>query len=124
MIYAELLQAANFDAWESVQRALDKMPDDPPERAQWLEQHILATKLEYAALITQALSWPSPPENLSRDLSALMTWEVEEVAALTPDNLEVELQYGQRKMTIGEVVSLNIRHSVWHAGQLAAVLAS
>ena len=31
--------------------------------------------------------------------------------------------YGQRTMTIGEVVSLNIRHSVWHAGQLAALLA-
>ncbi len=73
MIYAELLQAANFDGWESVQRALDKMPDDPPELAQWLEQHILETKLEYAALITQALSWPDSPEELAHDLTALMT---------------------------------------------------
>ncbi len=60
-MYTELLREANFDAWESVQSALDWLPDTPPEHAQWLVQHILETKLEYARLITQALSRPNYP---------------------------------------------------------------
>lgn len=115
-----MLQAANFDAWESVQSVLDKMPGTPPEHAQWLEQHILETKLEYARLIAGALSRPNPPEY---DLPALMTWEVEEAKTLSPDDLNVNLQYSQRTMTVREVLSFNIRHSIWHAGQLAALLA-
>lgn len=118
MTCAELLRDANFDAWESVQSALEKLPSRPPEHALWLVQHILETKLEYGRLIAQALSRPGPPD---LELSALMTWEVDEAAALTPENLAEPLQYGQRTMTVVEVLSLNARHSVWHAGQLVAL---
>lgn len=119
-IYADLLQAANFDAWESVQSALDKLPNSLPEHARWLVQHILETKLEYARLIAGALSRPNLPGN---NLPALMNWEIEYVSGLSPDDLETQLQYGRRTIRVREIVSLNIRHSIWHAGPLAALLA-
>lgn len=119
MPYAELLQDANFDAWESIHSALKMLLERPPEHARWLVQHILEMKLEYASLITGALSRPNLPDLA---LPALMTWEVEEAKTLTPGDLETRLQYGRRTMTVAEVLSLNIRHSVWHAGQLAAFL--
>ena len=77
-------------------------------------------KLEYARLIAHALFQPNPS---AYGLTELVAWEVEEAGTLSPDNLEVQLQYGRRTMTVGEVLSLNIRHSVWHTGQLAALLA-
>ena len=77
-------------------------------------------KLEYASLIAETLSHLAPSE---RDLEALMRWEVQAAAVLTETELKRSLQYGQRTMTVAEVLSLNTRHSVWHAGQLAALLA-
>lgn len=116
------LQAANFDPWESVQSVLEKLPESPPEHARWLVRHILETKLEYASLIAGALSRCGPPEGITSDLSSIMAWEVREAETLTPTDLTQPLRYCQRTMTVGEVLSLNARHSVWHAGQLAALL--
>lgn len=120
--FAELLRDANFDAWESVesvQRALAGLPEAPSEQARWLMQHIWKTKLEYAHLIARALSAPPPPE---LDLAGLMAWEVQRAATLTPTQLTQTVQYGERTLTVGAVLSLNIRHSAWHAGQLMAAL--
>lgn len=102
-------------------RTLEKLPESPspPEHAWWPVRHILEIKLEYASLIAQAPSRPAPPR---LELPALMAWEVREAETLTPAELEKPLQYGRRTMTVAEVLSLNARHSAWHAGQLAALL--
>lgn len=117
--FAELLKDANFDAWESVQSALTGLPEEPSEHAQWLMRHIWETKLEYGRLIAQALSTSPPPE---LDLDGLMAWEVQRAWTLTPTELIQTVQYAERIMTVGEVLSLNVRHSAWHASQLMALL--
>ncbi|MHA0033658.1 hypothetical protein ACXXDK_01385 [Deinococcus sp. PESE-38] len=62
---------------------------------------------------------PTPPDDAG--LRRLMDWEVEQTRQLSPQQLSTELTYSEQVMTVAEVLRLNARHSVWHAGQLAAL---
>ena len=110
-LYA-MLEEANFDAWESVQSVLEHTG----ERAERLRAHILETKCKYWNLIRTACELPEPPETLS----GVMKYELEVVGQLTPEQLEIPLDYG-RTMTVAGLIRLSARHSVWHAGQIALI---
>jgi uncharacterized damage-inducible protein DinB len=111
-LYA-ILEEANFDAWESVQSILEHTG----ERANRLRAHILETKRTYWNLIRSACELPEPPETLPE----LMHYELEVVEQLTPEQLEITLDYG-RTMTVAQLIHLSARHSVWHAGQIALTI--
>ncbi len=118
MSYAKVLRDTNFDAWESVQSALDALPETPPEHARWLVQHLRDTKLSYWQHINRALTRPPPPETT---LEAFMLWEVAEAGTLSETDFTQRLSYSSRTMTVEDLLSLDVRHSAWHAGQLMAL---
>jgi uncharacterized damage-inducible protein DinB len=108
-----IIKEANFDAWESVQSILEHAG----ERADRLRAHILETKRKYWNLIRTVCELPEPPETLLE----VMHYELEVVGQLTPEQLELPLDYG-RTMTVAQLIRLSARHSVWHAGQIALTI--
>lgn len=117
---ATLLHEANFARWESVQSALDRLEGAAPHpRIGWLRTHLRTTKRDYWALIAAATGGEMPPETIG--LRELLTWEVEQARALSPQALATVVEYGGEQMSVSEIVRLDIRHSLWHAGQLAAL---
>ena len=114
-----LLQEANSAPWESVQSALDMVDGATHPRIGWLTTHLTQTKRAYWAAIAEATGCPPPPDDAG--LRRLMDWEVEQTRQLSPEQLSTELTYSEQTMTVAELLRLNARHSVWHAGQLAAL---
>lgn len=111
---ADLLQEANFDPWESVQSALERVPAAHSERAAWLWAHLLDTKRLYWQLLLDA----EPP---ALPLPDFLRWEVTVARSLTAGQLARRLSYSGRELSAAELLRLNARHSLWHAGQLMAL---
>lgn len=116
---AQLLEEANFDAWESVTSALRTAQGKVPPRVTWLLAHLHETKRGYWQAVSQALGTPLPPAGLA--LGDLMRWEPGMAAQLSEAQGQVELNYAGRPLSVAALVRLNARHSVWHAGQIAAL---
>ncbi|AFZ65833.1 hypothetical protein [Deinococcus peraridilitoris] len=115
------LHEANYDSWESVQQAMSLAQGQVPPRVAWLLEHIHDTKRGYWAVISGALGTSRPPDHLG--LSALMAWELTQLAALSAEQRQVTLAYGGRLLDVAALIRLNARHAVWHAGQIAALAA-
>ncbi len=116
---AGLLQEASFGEWESLQSALKRADGQPPPRVGWLVTHLSVTKREYWKLVRGALGTPSPPPEL--DLAGLCRWELETTSGLEAGQLDTMLLHSGRALTVAGLLRLNARHTVWHAGQIAAL---
>ena len=116
---ATLLDEANHAPWESVRSALEKMDGQPHPRIGWLTAHLTQTKRTYWQLVAAATHTSPPPDDLG--LTRLMTWEVGAARHLSPADLMAALSYGDQPWTVEALLRLNARHTVWHAGQIAAL---
>ncbi len=106
-----MLFEANFDPWESVSSILQHSG----ERASRLRAHILETKLMYWQLIGSTLKLEPPPS----ELLELMHFESKMTGLLNLEQRAVIVQYSGRELSVAALIRLSIRHSVWHAGQIA-----
>ena len=106
----ELVRDSNFYEWESVTSVLGISTP----RATRLLEHICETKRMYWKLIAKKCRLEAPPQ----ELEALMQYELEQTAALSPEARASMLRYG-KTMTVSTLIRLSCRHSVWHAGQIA-----
>ena len=118
-VLALLLHEANFAPDHSVQRALDEVEGASHPRLALLIGHLTQTKRACWTCVAEATGTTLPPD--AAGLRRLMVWEVERVRTLTPEHLAAELTCGAQVMTVAERLRLNARHSVWSAGQLAAL---
>lgn len=118
-VLALLLDEANHAPWESVQSALAGLEGVQHHRVGWLVSHLTQTKRAYWAAIAAVTTLEPPPG--AAGLRDLMAWEVTQARRLTPEQLAALLTYSGAEMTVAELLRLNARHSVWHAGQLAAL---
>lgn len=116
---ALLLDEANHAPWESVQSALAGLDGVRHHRVGWLVTHLTGTKRAYWAVIAAVTGVEPPPDAAA--LRDLMAWEVAQARRLTPEQLASPLTYSGTEMTVAELLRLNARHSLWHAGQLAAL---
>jgi hypothetical protein len=130
-----MLFESNFDPWESVSSILAHSG----ERAIRLKAHIFETKLMYWQLICSTLNLEPPPSSLlersdpsplgtslgsrsearASSLLELMHFECRLTALLSVEQLAVTLEYSGRELSVAALIRLSIRHSVWHAGQIA-----
>ena len=85
------------------------------ERSQRLQAHILETKLLYWNLMATTLKLEPPPTTLLE----LMHFEIKITTSLNLEQRNIKLEYSGRVMTVGALIRLSARHSVWHAGQIA-----
>lgn len=115
---ALLLDEANHAPWESVRAALAMVDGQPHPRIGWLTMHLAETKRKYWAVLAEVTGCPTPPDDMG--LTRLMSWEVEAVRALSPEALALPQSY-QDGGTVASLLRLNARHTVWHAGQIAAL---
>jgi uncharacterized damage-inducible protein DinB len=113
---------ANFDPWESVSSILAHSG----KRAERLKTHICDTKLMYWRLICSTLNLEPPPtsllersEALSELLLELMHFECRMTGLLSVEQRALTIQYSGRELSVAALIRLSIRHSVWHAGQIA-----
>ncbi|ULH15036.1 DinB family protein [Deinococcus sp. KNUC1210] len=116
---SRLLDEAFQADWESLHSALRTVEGQPHPRIGWLTQHLSVTKRGYWQALSEVLPTASAPPEL--DLDGLCRWEVAAAAALTPEQLKTPLTYSGTPMTVGDLLRVNIRHTVWHAGQIAAL---
>lgn len=116
---ALLLDEANHAPQESVQSALAGLDGVQHHRVSGLISHLTQTKRASWAAVAAATGTVPPPDDAG--LRRLMAWEVEQARQLSPEQLCAELTYSGQVMTVAELLRLNARHSVWHAGQLAAL---
>ena len=116
---SQLLDEANHAGWESLASALGMADGQPHPRVGRLVQHISVTKRGYWKTIADTLTVSEPPPVL--DLNGVCRWEVERSAGLSAGQLATVLTYSGRQMSVAELLRLNARHTVWHAGQIAAL---
>lgn len=115
-----LLSEANADTWESLGAAMNGL-ESPSGRAVWLLEHLHDTKREIWTLIAAVTGRPSPPE---LPLLELCDWEVKAAGLLTDEQWRQSVVHSGRTFDVSGLVRQSARHTVWHAGQLAALLAS
>ncbi len=133
-LVSRLLDEANHAHWESLASALGMADGQPHPRVGRLVQHVSVTKRGYweaiaavMAMPRQPQGQPSPGQSLSDqpppelDLNAVCLWEVQRAAALSDEQLQTTLTYSGKQMSVAELLRLNARHTVWHAGQIAAL---
>lgn len=118
-LVSQLLDEADHARWESLASALGMADGQPHPRIGRLVQHISVSKRGYWEAIADALSVPGPPPEL--DLNGVCRWEVERAAGLGAGQLATVLTYCGRPLSVSELLRLNARHTVWHAGQIAAL---
>jgi hypothetical protein len=106
-----MLFESNFDPWESVSSILAHAG----ERTERLRAHICDTKLMYWNLICGSLNLESPPTTLPE----LMHFECRVTALLSVEQRDQKLEYSGRELSVAAPIRLSIRHSIWHAGQIA-----
>ena len=116
---ALLLGEANRADWESLASALGLADGQPPPRVGALVQHLSVAKRGYWEAVSGVLGLPAVPPELNLD--GVCLWEVEQAAALSPAQLETTLDYSGKRLSVAELLRLNARHTVWHAGQIAAL---
>ncbi|WP_420597323.1 hypothetical protein [Deinococcus sp.] len=114
-----LLSEASADAWESLGAATRGL-EVPSGRAAWLLEHLRDTKLEIWTLIALATGKPPPPE---LPLAELCDWEVQTVQSLSGEERQRSVVHSGRTFDVSGLLCQSARHTVWHAGQLAALLA-
>ncbi len=126
-LVSQLLDEANHAHWESLASALGMADGQPHPRVGRLVQHVSVTKRGYWEAIAAAIATPrqspaqafQPPPELN--LNAVCLWEVGRAAALCAEELQTTLTYSGKQMSVSELLRLNARHTVWHAGQIAAL---
>ncbi|AZI43750.1 hypothetical protein EHF33_03245 [Deinococcus psychrotolerans] len=96
--------------------------EPPSERSVWLLEHLRETKLEIWALCLAATDRPAPPASLS--LLELCRWEVESARSLSAVELGTNAVHAGRTFDVSGLLRQSARHTVWHAGQLAALASS
>ena len=116
---ALLLSEANRADWNSLASALGLADGQPPPRVGALVQHLSVTKRGHWEAVSGVLGLPAVPPELNLD--GVCLWEVERAAALSPEQLATELEYAGKRLSVAELLRLNARHTVWHAGQIAAL---
>lgn len=128
--WADWLDSANHAPRFSVRGALLLVQGQPHPRVGWLLSQLRTHKLACWQEIAGALGTPPPPAGAG--LERLMRWEVEQVRALpgeafgralspTPPPAAAQGPGDQQQPTVAERLSLNVRHSLWLAGQIAAL---
>ena len=136
-LISRLLDEANHAHWESLASALGMADGQPHPRVGRLVQHVSVTKRGYWEAIAAAVAsyqqsgpqqpqgHPSPDQALQPppelDLNAVCLWEVQRAAALSDGQLATVLTYSGKQMSVADLLRLNARHTVWHAGQIAAL---
>ena len=133
-LVSRLLDEANHAHWESFASALGMADGQPHPRVGRLVQHVSVTKRGYWEAIAAAMATPrqpqgqpspdqsslnQPPPELG--LNAVCLWEVQRAAALSGEELQTTLIYSGKQMSVADLLRLNARHTVWHAGQIAAL---
>lgn len=138
-LVSQLLDEANHARWESLASALGMADGQPHPRVGRLVQHVSVSKRGYWEAIAAAIATPrqssdqpspdqlfsdqlfsdQPPPELN--LNGVCLWEVQRAAALSDEQLATVLTYSGRQMSVTELLRLNARHTVWHAGQIAAL---
>ena len=131
-LVSQLLDEANHARWESLASALGMADGQPHPRVGRLVQHVSVTKRGYWEAIAAVLTGPQqsgprqpsdhalqPPPEL--DLNAVCLWEVQRAAVLSGEELQTTLTYSGKQMSVADLLRLNARHTVWHAGQIAAL---
>ncbi len=116
---ALLLSEANRADWESLASALALADGQPPPRVGALVQHVSVTKRGYWEAVSGVLGLPGVPPELNLD--GVCRWEVEQAGTLSSVQLETTLDYSGTRLSVAELLRLNARHTVWHAGQIAAL---
>lgn len=123
---ATLLDEANHHPSHSVRAALAGVGGQPHPRVGWLTTHLAARKRACWAQVAAASGTPAPPDDAG--LTRVMAWEVTAARALTPAQLgaavtpgEAGLDAGGPAVTVAELLRVNVRHTTWHAGQIAAL---
>ncbi|GGJ74448.1 hypothetical protein [Deinococcus aquiradiocola] len=116
---ATLLHEANRDAWESLTSALGMADGQPSPRVGRLVQHLSVTKRGYWEALASALGTPAVPGELNLD--GVCDWEEALARTLSPAQLAVHVRYSERDLDAAALLRLNARHTVWHAGQIAAL---
>ncbi|WP_407539681.1 hypothetical protein Q0M94_16120 [Deinococcus radiomollis] len=116
---AQLLSEANSADWESLASALKLADGQPPPRVAWLVQHLSVTKRGHWEAIAATLGTPLPPPELN--LNGLCLWEVGQAQVLSAEGLAAPVDYSGARLSVAELLRLNARHTVWHAGQIAAL---
>ncbi|PTA68951.1 hypothetical protein [Deinococcus arcticus] len=115
-LLATLLDAANHAPTHSVRAALVRVDGQPHPRVAALSAHLRAVKYDGWARVA-AVGGPVPPEDAG--LTRLMAWEVAAARALPPELLLRALV--PAGPTVQDALMALARHTVWHAGQIAAL---
>ena len=116
---AALLDEAAHAPAQSVRAALSGVEGQPHPRIGALTSALAVTKRDVWAVIAAVTGTPSPPDEFG--LARLMAWEMEATRALSDEALAQSLTYAGQDMSVAELLRLNARQTVWHAGQIAAL---
>jgi hypothetical protein len=109
-LYTQLYDSS-FDPFES----LTSVMHQTGSRATRILAHILETKQMYWNLIREACDLEPPPNNLSE----MMQYELAQVLELSAVQRQLKIDYSETTQTVEDLIRLNARHTVWHAGQIA-----
>lgn len=77
--------------------------------------HILETKRMYWNLIREVCDLEPPPNTLPE----LLQYELARVLELSATQRQLKIDYSKTTQTVADLIRLNARHTVWHAGQMA-----
>ena len=113
-----LLWEANADAWESLGAATKNL-ESPSGRVAWLLDHLRETKLEIWPLIAAVTRTAAP---LELPLPELCAWEVQAALSLSDEARRQRVVHSGRTFDVSGLLRQSARHTVWPAGQLAALL--
>ena len=116
---ARLLHEADRATEGSLASALALADGQPPPRVGALVQHVSVLKRGCWEAVAEAIGTPAPPPELNLD--GLCAWEVEVAAGLGENQLVATLEFNGTRMSVAELLRLNARQTVWHAGQIAAL---
>ena len=118
-LLALLLREANGAGEASLSAALALADGQPPPRVAWLVQHLSVLKRACWDTLSAQLGTAGPPAEFN--LSALCRWEEEQATVLTGEQLAARVQDDGQTLTVAGLLRLNVRRTVWHAGQIAAL---
>jgi hypothetical protein len=109
-LYTQLYDSS-FDPFESLTSVMHKTGS----RATRILAHILETKQMYWNLIREVCSLEPPPNSLSE----MLAYELAQVLELSATQRQLKIDYSETTQTVEDLIRLNARHTVWHAGQIA-----
>ncbi|MBZ9749642.1 hypothetical protein K7W42_02065 [Deinococcus sp. HMF7604] len=118
-LLATLLDEANQAPDHSVRAALARADGQPHPRIAALAAHLTAVKQDVWAAVSAVTGTTAPPADAG--LTRLMTWEVGAVRALPLGSLSLSVNHAGATSTVAELLRALARHTLWHAGQMAAL---